>query len=443
MKRIGLIILMSIITISTAMAASIDSNILSINDVREHYDSKNERMNLKALQINESLMKAAENHSNYLELYEQNTMDKIYIQDKDKPEFAGVYPWDRVAYYNYNITKNPYTNELIYYSKDDIKVIFNKMIDDPYYRVELFNPHYQDIGYAKNGDKLVIELGGRRSTFTREMVYPFEYQQLVPYQWENSEGDITGYPITFTAYTGTDIENIVPLHIRIIESSGKGGQLPYTVITPENDKNISNSLVIIPLAPLKPNTEYQVELTANIIYSIKASAEKTVNWTFKTGGRTSTVNYINKRDKIRREEFAELIIQTAKIPLLVSDHVYDDVPKTSLYYKEIMTLRELGIMNGYSDNIFGYEDYLTREQASVMIMRLYNYLSNGDYTNERVSASKFIDREQVSLWARKTIDTANYLGIIKGYQDGYFRPKTLLNFREAEDIINRVIENAK
>lgn len=49
---------------------------------------------------------------------------------------------------------------------------------------------------------------------------------------------------------------------------------------------------------------------------------------------------------------------------------FSDVPKTHLYYHEIKSLTDSGIINGYQDGTFKPENYITNRQVATMMVRL-------------------------------------------------------------------------
>lgn len=412
-----------------------ETSIKMVNDVRRYYQD------ITSLTVDSALKEAAKNHSIYLNTYEKNNKEKVYTQDKENANFAGVYPWDRVASFNYDITKNPYTTELIYFSSEPAKQVFNYMINEPAYRVALLNPNYQHIGYYQENNKFVVELGGHRAD-TETVVYPFDEQKWVPYQYKNNDGVVTGYPITYTYYTSAEIEEIKLLKGSIIDGIS-GESVPYKVVTNEHD-NLSNTLVLVPENPLEPNHPYKVNIRTNVVFAMGTEVPKTKEWSFNTGGRTSTYIYIAKDAKIKREEFASKLVRKANLdnmePSTEEVMPYTDVPEQSLYKHDIMILKDLGIMQGYSETTFGYGEELTREEAVVLVMRLYNYKFNTDYTlYNNIRNAEFKDMEDVSSWAKQAVHVGYNLKVVNGYEDGYVRPKSLLNFKEAESLINQVM----
>lgn len=435
MKRLATIILVILLSTSIVYGYSkTDNTIQYINNIREH-------VKVPELKVDNNLLKAAENHSVYLNTYEKNSKEITdkHIQDKDKILFAGIYPWDRVSYFNYDNNSNPYTNELIYLSADSPVNTLSKMIDNPYFRIELLNPNYQDIGYYQDGDKFVVELGGEKAK-TTEVKYPFHHQERIPYQWIDDENNVYGYPITYSLYAPIKIEKMDVLKISLVKKE-TSEVIDIEIRTPANDVTLTNSVIIIPKDPLEANTEYEVSSNIRVTYSSGSVTAKNKTWSFKTGGKTSTYNYINKRDKIKRQEFAENIVTEANIELSKNyETTFNDVPKESIYTPYIYTLKEIGIMQGYDEETFGYNDNLTREQAFAIIMRLYNYLNETDYNHTVIKKEPdFVDMDSVSPWALDAIRAAYNLNIVYGTTENELIPKEDLTFEDAERITKRVI----
>ncbi|WP_105619230.1 CAP and S-layer homology domain-containing protein [Vallitalea okinawensis] len=435
MKRLATIILVILLSTSVVYGYSAtDNTIQYINNIREH-------VKVTELKADNNLSKAAENHSVYLNTYEKNSKNITgkHTQDSDKVLFAGIYPWDRVGYFNYDINSNPYTNELIYLSDDSPANTVTKMIDNPYYRIELLNPNYQDIGYYKEGDKFVVELGGEKAK-TTEVTYPFNHQERIPYQWIDEDNNVYGYPITYSIYAPMKIDKIEIIKIELVNKENSK-IIENEIRNPDNDEILTNSIIILPNEPFDANTEYEVSVNIRVTYSSGSIANKNKTWSFETGGKTSTLNYINKRDKITRQEFAENIVSEADLVLSRNYEVtFKDVPNESIYTPYIYTLKELGIMQGYDTETFGYDDNLTREQAFAIIMRLYNYLNEIDFYDTVINKEPdFVDMDEVSPWAINAIRAAYNLNIVYGTTDNELIPNEDLTFEDAERITNRVI----
>lgn len=115
---------------------------------------------------------------------------------------------------------------------------------------------------------------------------------------------------------------------------------------------------------------------------------------------------------------------------------YNDVPSTEWFYDFISVAQEIGYISGYSDNEFGPNDYITREQAASILSRI-------QYLNNNVTGiEKFNDNDNISSWAKGSVGAASEAGFIKGYE-GNFNPLNNLTRAEALTMLDNVLVNAK
>ncbi len=89
-------------------------------------------------------------------------------------------------------------------------------------------------------------------------------------------------------------------------------------------------------------------------------------------------------------------------------------------------------LQGYEDFTFKPENYMTREEVTVMLYRLLSDKPAKDH----VYKYNFSDVD-VNRWSAAAISYMNELGIIKGYPDGTFRPHTCITRAEFAAIITR------
>ncbi|MDE6995601.1 MAG: S-layer homology domain-containing protein [Lachnospiraceae bacterium] len=99
---------------------------------------------------------------------------------------------------------------------------------------------------------------------------------------------------------------------------------------------------------------------------------------------------------------------------------------------------ENNIVNGVGDNRFGPNNYVTREQAAVI---LFNYLKK-DYT--LTIDSKFLDNApdkiNVSSWAVEAMQWATSAALMRGDANGTLRPRYSATRAEIATIFKRFIE---
>lgn len=100
----------------------------------------------------------------------------------------------------------------------------------------------------------------------------------------------------------------------------------------------------------------------------------------------------------------------------------------------------LGIMNGTGETTFSPGDALTREQAAVVLARIYAKI-HGDIP--AVTAAGFADDGQISAWARDSVAFMADKGIVKGVGDNQFAPQKLLSIQEAVSMAYRMLEDVE
>lgn len=140
----------------------------------------------------------------------------------------------------------------------------------------------------------------------------------------------------------------------------------------------------------------------------------------------------NPEGKITRAEFATLLVKAYK--LSGSGKVFTDT--TSHWAKDYIAIASAnGIVNGYSDSIFGPNDPITREQMAVMIVKTAQLEPSS-------TPLSFTDSARVSAWASTAVATAFANKIIKGLPDGRFAPQDNATRAQAAVVINASL-NAK
>jgi hypothetical protein len=99
----------------------------------------------------------------------------------------------------------------------------------------------------------------------------------------------------------------------------------------------------------------------------------------------------------------------------------------------IATAATTGIVAGYSDNRFGPDDIITREQMAAIVVRAAKLAA----TNK---SADFLDSAATSDWASTALATATVKGIINGYEDGTVKPQANATRAEAVTVILRALQ---
>ena len=99
---------------------------------------------------------------------------------------------------------------------------------------------------------------------------------------------------------------------------------------------------------------------------------------------------------------------------------FSDVPAGEWYAPYVMWASQNGIVGGYGDGKFGPDDSITREQMCAILIR-YSDLMGIELANG--AEVKFVDAQDVSLWAVSAVERASVAGLINGVGDGKFLPQ--------------------
>ncbi|MDP4183484.1 MAG: S-layer homology domain-containing protein, partial [Bacillota bacterium] len=99
----------------------------------------------------------------------------------------------------------------------------------------------------------------------------------------------------------------------------------------------------------------------------------------------------------------------------------------------IMSLAKLGIMSGYPDKTFKPNNKITRAEAAVVLIKIFNQLPAKD------AKLSFSDEAKIPSWSYGYIKTAVDKGWIKGYGDKTFKANNLITRQEFAAMFLRAI----
>ncbi len=151
-------------------------------------------------------------------------------------------------------------------------------------------------------------------------------------------------------------------------------------------------------------------------------------------GRTNT--RFSPKEYMTRAEFAKLIANAFSAESVTDISQFSDISKSDWFYKEVCALSQLGIINGISHDKFAPKKNITRQEAIVIIMRIYENFFN-------ITARKelpFNDVNDISSYAEEYVQAAYELGIVEGNHEGNLMPKNKITRAEAVALVYRLIK---
>ena len=148
-------------------------------------------------------------------------------------------------------------------------------------------------------------------------------------------------------------------------------------------------------------------------------------------------NIFAPKDNVTRAEFIKMLISVFNIEIGNAKCEFTDVDENEWYYTYIASAVEKGIVNGYGDGRFGVSDFITRQDAAVMIDKILKYImDNKSYENDKPTS--FDDRNDISDYAVSSVERLVDEGILNGI-DGFIIPRGYCTRAQAAVIFYRLI----
>ena len=99
---------------------------------------------------------------------------------------------------------------------------------------------------------------------------------------------------------------------------------------------------------------------------------------------------------------------------------------------------ELGIFRGYGDGMFRPEGEVSRVELAAIMVRALGW--EKQVSNSSSEASPFIDEKEIPSWGRGYVALAARQGIVRGFEDGRFRPSRATLRSEAAALVARLVD---
>lgn len=142
-------------------------------------------------------------------------------------------------------------------------------------------------------------------------------------------------------------------------------------------------------------------------------------------------------DNLTRAQVCKILCKMFSIKEETVGNTFTDIKDGEWYTGYVLGAYSAGIINGYSETLFGPEDYITRQDFVVMMMRALNKYNVSLRENE-TDKTAFADEDAISDYALDSVNRFKNAAVISGKENGAFDPLGNITRAEAAKIIYRV-----
>lgn len=141
-------------------------------------------------------------------------------------------------------------------------------------------------------------------------------------------------------------------------------------------------------------------------------------------------------DNVTRAQFAKMMCNVFGISEMPSDGSFTDVPSSEWYAGYVYALKNAGYINGLSENIFGSDEYISRQDVFTIVYRI---LKDKNFAKEEVTEAEFKDWAEVADYAKAALATLSKMELVKG-DNGNIKPEDNMTRAEGAVVMHRIYE---
>ena len=135
-----------------------------------------------------------------------------------------------------------------------------------------------------------------------------------------------------------------------------------------------------------------------------------------------------------RAQTAVVVWEAAGCPQVNYAMPFADVPQTMPYAEAVRWCAAEGLMQGYSEAVFGPDDAITRQQLAAVLYRWVQQ-QGGGFTGMWMFPLRFTDAAQVREWAYEPLCWMTMKGVLTGDDSGALRPEESVSAAELPGLI--------
>lgn len=144
-------------------------------------------------------------------------------------------------------------------------------------------------------------------------------------------------------------------------------------------------------------------------------------------------------DKITRAELVTLLYRLSGTEETYDVSKFNDVKVSDWCMQAISWAEANKIATGVGNGKFSPNEYVSREQTAVFIIRFCEYMG---YELKSMEEMTFSDASDFSVWSEASVLKAQKYGIINGFEDGSFAPKETSTRAQTAKMLCSLIDNA-
>lgn len=139
---------------------------------------------------------------------------------------------------------------------------------------------------------------------------------------------------------------------------------------------------------------------------------------------------------IKREEFVKMLVALIGLDVNGTPDNFIDTDKNAWYSPYLAVAKECGLVYGKDDGSFGVGEVLTRQDMAVLAAKALG-------TAQRGVAVEFADANEISDYAKDSVEILCGLKVMNGVGDGNFAPKGTATRAQAARVIYEIAKLIK
>lgn len=185
---------------------------------------------------------------------------------------------------------------------------------------------------------------------------------------------------------------------------------------------------------VEPNTDDELTFTDLVGFEWSRSEIKTLCDKGVIKGYSDEI--FNPSANVSRAEFVKMLVTGLEIAVSEKKEMhFIDCTGDDWFYPYVAVAYSTGIVSGVDEYHFDPLGCITRQDMSVMISNALSYKGKSAVTSEEINI-----KEEVSDYADKPFNAMIGIGILKGYEDGSYKPFGLVSRAEAAVVLCRIID---